>query len=85
MVSILAGVVVLALAVRAAVGREGFLPAAVNGFLGLAALLAVNVSSQYSGVHLGFNVFNGLVAGILQLVRQSGEPGGISGARGGAR
>ena len=65
MVSILAGVVVLALAVRAAVGREGFLPAAVNGFLGLAALLAVNVSSQYTGVHLGFNVFNGLVAGIL--------------------
>lgn len=65
MVSILAGVVVLALAVRAAVGREGFLPAAVNGFLGLAALLAVNVSSQYTGVHLGFKVFNGLVAGIL--------------------
>lgn len=51
--------------IRAAAGEEGFLPAAVNGFLGLAALLAVNISSEATGLHLGFNVFNGLIAGIL--------------------
>lgn len=64
-VSILIGAAVLALGVRAAGGREGFLPAAVNGLLGLAALLAVNLSSRYTGVHLGFNLFNGAIAGIL--------------------
>ncbi len=65
MFTVLAAAAVLALGVRAAVGREGFLPAAVNGILGLAALLAVNLSSQFTGVHLGFNDFNGVVAGIL--------------------
>ena len=45
--------------------REGFLPAAVNGLLGLAALLAVNLTTRYTGLHLGFNLFNGLTAGIL--------------------
>ena len=50
---------------RAAASREGALRAAVNGILGLAALLAVNISAKYTGVGLGFNVFNGLVAGIL--------------------
>ena len=49
----------------AAAAREGFLPAAVNGLLGLAALLAVNLTSKYTGLHLGFNLFNGLTAGIL--------------------
>ncbi len=49
----------------AAAAREGFLPAAVNALLGLAALLAVNLTSKYTGLHLGFNLFNGLTAGIL--------------------
>ena len=49
----------------AGAAREGFLPAAVNGLLGLAALLAVNLTSKYTGLHLGFNLFNGLTAGIL--------------------
>ena len=48
-----------------AAAREGFLPAAVNGLLGLAALLAVNLTTRYTGLHLGFNLFNGLTAGIL--------------------
>ena len=51
--------------VRAAAAREGFLRAAVNALLGLAALLAVNLTSKYTGLHLGFNLFNGLTAGIL--------------------
>ena len=50
---------------RPAAAREGFLPAAVNGLLGLAALLAVNLTTRYTGLHLGFNLFNGLTAGIL--------------------
>ena len=50
---------------RPPASREGALRAAVNGILGLAALLAVNISAKYTGVGLGFNVFNGLVAGIL--------------------
>ena len=54
-----------ALGARAAAAREGFLPAAVNGLLGLAALLAVNLTTRYTGLHLGFNLFNGLTAGIL--------------------
>ena len=49
----------------AGAAREGFLPAAVNALLGLAALLAVNLTSKYTGLHLGFNLFNGLTAGIL--------------------
>lgn len=62
---ILIGIGAFFLVARAAAGREGFLPAAVNGLLGLAALLVVNLSAQYTGIRLGFNVFNGLVAGIL--------------------
>ena len=61
----LAGITAAVLTVRAAAAREGFLRAAVNGILGLAALLLVNISSKYTGIHLGFNVFNGLTAGIL--------------------
>ena len=45
--------------------REGFLRAAVNALLGLAALFLVNASAGYTGVSLGFNLFNGLVAGVL--------------------
>ena len=61
---LLAGIAAV-LTVRAAAAREGFLRAAVNGILGLAALLAVNTSSGYTGIHLGFNLFNGVVAGVL--------------------
>ena len=53
------------LTVRAAAAQEGFLRAAVNGLLGLFALLLVNISSKYTGIHLGFNLFNGVVAGVL--------------------
>ena len=62
---VLGGLAAAALGARAATAREGFLPAAVNGLLGLAALLAVNLTSKYTGLHLGFNLFNGLTAGIL--------------------
>ena len=62
---VLGGLAAAARGPRAAAGREGFLPAAVNGLLGLAALLAVNLTSKYTGLHLGFNLFNGLTAGIL--------------------
>lgn len=65
MLLILAGAAVAVLAARTAARQEGFLQAAVNALFGLAALLAVNLSSRYTGVELGFNVFNGLVAGIL--------------------
>lgn len=62
---VLGGLAAAALGTRAAAAREGFLPAAVNALLGLAALLAVNLTSKYTGLHLGFNLFNGLTAGIL--------------------
>lgn len=62
---VLGGLAAAALSARAAAAREGFLPAAVNGLLGLAALLAVNLTTKYTGLHLGFNVFNGLTAGVL--------------------
>ena len=62
---VLGGLAAAALGARAATAREGFLPAAVNGLLGLAALLAVNLTTRYTGLHLGFNLFNGLTAGIL--------------------
>ena len=62
---VLGGLAAAALGARAAAAREGFLPAAVNALLGLAALLAVNLTSKYTGLHLGFNLFNGLTAGIL--------------------
>ena len=62
---VLGGLAAAALGARAAAAREGFLPAAVNALLGLAALLAVNLTSKYTGLHLGFNPFTGLTAGIL--------------------
>ena len=37
----------------------------VLGGLAAAALLAVNLTTRYTGLHLGFNLFNGLTAGIL--------------------
>jgi len=62
---VLGGLDAAALGARAAAAREGFLPAAVNALLGLAALFLVNASAGYTGVSLGFNLFNGLTAGIL--------------------
>ena len=62
---VLGGLAAVALGARATAARDGFLPAAVNGLLGLAALLAVNLTTKYTGLHLGFNVFNGLTAGVL--------------------
>ena len=61
---LLAGIAAV-LTLRAAAAREGFLRAAVNGILGLVALLVVNMSSAHTGIHLGFNLFNGAVAGVL--------------------
>ena len=62
---ILIGVIAAVLSARAAAVRDGFLHAAINGLLGLAALLIVNISSQYTGVNLGFNLFKGVVVGVL--------------------
>ena len=53
---------------RNAAWLSAILMAAMSVFptlLGLAALLAVNLTSKYTGLHLGFNLFNGLTAGIL--------------------
>lgn len=61
----LGGLWAAVLAVRTAAAREGFLRAVVNGLLGLAALLIVNLSYEYTGIRLGFNVFNGVTAGVL--------------------
>lgn len=61
----LCGLWAAVLAVRTAAAREGFARAAANGLLGLAALLIVNLSYEYTGIRLGFNVFNGVTAGIL--------------------
>ncbi len=46
-------------------GLEGGAQAAVNAVLGLAALLAVNLTAAHTGVRLGFNLFNAAVAGVL--------------------
>lgn len=61
----LAGAGAAVLVVRAAARQEGLLPASVNALLGLGALLLVNVTAPYTGVRLGFNLFNGVAAGVL--------------------
>lgn len=61
---ILAGVVLVVLTIRTS-RLDGFLQAAVNAVLGLGALLAVNLTAAYTGLRLGFNLFNAAVAGIL--------------------
>lgn len=38
---------------------------AVNAALGFAAMWLLNLTSAYTGLSLGLNVFNGLVVGIL--------------------
>jgi len=62
---VLGGLWAAVLVVRTAAAREGALRAAVNALLGLAALFAANLFSAYTGVHLGFNVFTGVTAGVL--------------------
>ena len=37
----------------------------LNTLLGLAALLLVNATTDFTGLHLGVNLFNGLVVGVL--------------------
>ena len=55
----------LTVAVLTARSQEGAARAAVNAVLGLAALFAVNWLSSYTGIRLGFNLFNAAVAGML--------------------
>ena len=62
---VLGGLAAAAPGGRGAGARGGVRPAAGHGRLGLAALLAVNLTTRYTGLHLGFNLFNGLTAGIL--------------------
>ena len=38
---------------------------AANTLLGLGALLLVNLTAPFTGVSLGFNLFNALVVGVL--------------------
>ena len=59
-----AGLVLAALTARTR-ELEGFTQAAANAVLGLAALLAVNLTAVHTGIRLGFNLFNALVAGVL--------------------
>ena len=60
---VLAAVAVIFLTARS--DLDGGAQAAVNAVLGLAALLAVNLTAAYTGVRLGFNLFNAAVAGVL--------------------
>lgn len=55
----------LVLAVLTSGTPEGAARAAVNAVLGLAALFAVNWTAAYTGIRLGFNLFNAAIAGVL--------------------
>ena len=61
---VLGGAVLVFLALRAS-RLDGAAQAGVNAVLGLLALLAVNLTAVHTGIRLGFNLFNGLVAGVL--------------------
>lgn len=62
----LAGLVLLAIAARAfSAPLKLLLKVGFNTILGLAALLLVNASTSFTGLHLGVNLFNGLVVGVL--------------------
>lgn len=39
--------------------------AALNTLLGLGALLLLNATTAFTGLHLGLNLFNALVVGVL--------------------
>ena len=46
-------------------GREGAMDVRTVLLLALAALLLVNATTAFTGLHLGVNLFNGLVVGVL--------------------
>lgn len=63
---VLAGLILLAVAAHAfSTPLKVLLKVGLNTVLGLAALLLVNSTSGFTGLHLGVNLFNGLVVGIL--------------------
>ena len=65
----LAALVLLAVAARAfSTPLKVLLKVGLNTLLGLAALLLVNATTAFTGLHLGVNLFNGLVLGIPGLV-----------------
>jgi len=57
-------VLAVAAGLRAAPLRQAVRVAA-NTLLGLGALLLVNLTAPFTGVSLGFNLFNALVVGVL--------------------
>ena len=62
----LAALVLLAVAFRAvSTPLKVLLKVGLNTLLGLAALLLVNATTDFTGLHLGVNLFNGLVVGVL--------------------
>ena len=62
----LAALVLLAVAARAfSTPLKVLLKVGLNTLLGLAALLLVNATTAFTGLHLGVNLFNGLVVGVL--------------------
>ena len=62
---VLGGLAAAAQGGRAAAARGGVQPAAGKGLQGQAARRAGARTTRYTGLHLGFNLFNGLTAGIL--------------------
>ena len=62
----LAALVLLAVAAWAfSTPLKVLLKVGLNTLLGLAALLLVNATTAFTGLHLGVNLFNGLVVGVL--------------------
>ena len=58
--------ILLAVAARAfSTPLKVLLKVGLNTLLGLAALLLVNATTAFTGLHLGVNLFNGLVVGVL--------------------
>ncbi len=63
---LLPALVLLAVAARAfSTPLKVLLKVGLNTLLGLAALLLVNATTAFTGLHLGVNLFNGLVVGVL--------------------
>ena len=61
----LAALVLLAVARAFSTPLKVLLKVGLNTLLGLAALLLVNATTAFTGLHLGVNLFNGLVVGVL--------------------
>ena len=65
-IAALGGLALLAAAARAcSAPLKLLLKAGLNTLLGLAALALVNATSSFTGIALGFNLFNALVVGVL--------------------